>query len=123
MPVRPGGAGGGAQRVTRQAAWIGPSPAFRQGISNGSLLCMPGDEEDETADGEDIWYVNALGPQEKNTEMFQCGPCKLIKNQYSVQVQWLNLVELTDEYAIFKVWPFWMDCSASALRLSNAHLR
>ena len=33
-----------------------------------------------------------------------CGPCKLIKNHYSVPVQWLSLVELMDEYAIFKVW-------------------
>ena len=112
MPVRPGGAGGSAQRVTRQAARSGPSAAFRQGIGDGSLLCMPGDEEDEAADGEDIWYVNALGPQEKNVETFQCGPCKLIKNQYSVPVQWLNLVELTDEYAIFKVWLASIDCSA-----------
>ena len=34
-----------------------------------------------------------------------CGPIKLIKNHYSVPVQWLKLVELTDDYAIFKVWP------------------
>ena len=26
-------------------------------------------------------------------------------NHYSVPVQWLNLVELTDEHAIFEVWP------------------
>ena len=26
-------------------------------------------------------------------------------NHYSVPVEWLKLVELTDEYAIFKVWP------------------
>jgi hypothetical protein len=62
---------------------------------------MPGDEEDETAHGEDIWFVNALGPKEKNTDTFQC---KLIKNHYSVPVEWLILDELTDEYAIFKVW-------------------
>lgn len=43
--------------------------------------------------------------QEKNTKTFQCGPCKLIMNHYSVPVQWLNLVELTDEHAIFEVWP------------------
>ena len=66
---------------------------------------MPGDEDDETADGEDIWFVNALGPQEKNIDTFQCGPCKLIKHHYSVPVEWLILDELTDEYAIFKVWP------------------
>ena len=28
-----------------------------------------------------------------------CGPCKLIKNHFSVPVQWLNLVELNDDYA------------------------
>tara|TARA_B110000046_G_scaffold158417_1_gene170377 strand:+ start:199 stop:405 length:207 start_codon:yes stop_codon:yes gene_type:complete len=26
-------------------------------------------------------------------------------NHYSVPVEWLNLVNLTDEYAIFKAWP------------------
>jgi hypothetical protein len=83
----------------------GPSTEFRQGIEKGSLLCMPGDEDDETADGESIWFVNALGPQEKNDETLQCGPCKLVKNHYSVPVQWLNLQELTDEHAAFKVWP------------------
>ena len=41
---------------------------------------MPGDEDDETADGESIWYVNALGPQEKNKDTVQCGPCTLTKN-------------------------------------------
>ena len=35
----------------------------------------------------------------------QCGPCTLTKNHFSVPVQWLDFVELTDEYAIFKVWP------------------
>jgi len=33
-----------------------------------------------------------------------CGPCTLTKNHYSVPVQWLTLHELTDEYAVFKVW-------------------
>ena len=95
-----------AQQATRQAARpSGPSTAFRQGIKGGSLLCMPGDEDDETADGEDIWYVNARGPQEKNMSTFQCGPCTLVKNHYSVPVEWLVLDELTDDYAIFKVWP------------------
>jgi hypothetical protein len=96
---------GAAPRVTPQARRAGPSAAFREGIEKGSLLCMPGDEEDETADGEDIWFVNALGPQEKNVETVQCGPCKLIKNRFSVPVEWLNLEELTDDHAIFKVWP------------------
>ena len=104
MPVKPS-RGGAVPRVTQAARRSGPSPAFRQSIDKDALLCMPGDEDDETADDEDIWYVNALGPQEKNLDTIQCGPCMLVKNHYSVPVQWLNLVELTDEYAIFKVWP------------------
>ena len=60
-PVKPagggGGGGGGAQRATRQAKKpSGPSAAFRQGIDASSLLCMPGDSDDETADGESIWW-------------------------------------------------------------------
>ena len=43
-----------------------------------------------------MWYLNALGPAEKNETTFMCGPVKLIKNQYSVPVQWVKLVELTD---------------------------
>jgi len=66
---------------------------------------VPGDSDDETADGEDIWYANALGPQEKNTQTYMCGPVKLINGHYSVPIEWLNLEELTDEYAIFTVWP------------------
>ena len=63
MPVK-AGRGGAAPRVTSQAARpSGPSASFRQGIDAGHLLCMLGDEEDETADGEEIWFVNALGPQ------------------------------------------------------------
>ena len=63
VPVKPSGSGA-APRVTTQAArQSGPSAAFRESIKKGSLLCMPGDEDDETADGEDIWYANALGPQ------------------------------------------------------------
>lgn len=54
---------GTAPRVAPAAKRSGPSQEFRQGIEQGSLLCMPGDEEDETADGESIWFVNALGPQ------------------------------------------------------------
>ena len=50
-------------------------------------------------------FVNALGPQEKNETTFACGPCTLKKGTYSIPVQWLNLVELTDEHAIFEVWP------------------
>ena len=61
--VKPAG-GGAAARVAPQAPRrSGPSPAFRQGIKHSSLLCLPGDEDDETADGESIWFVNALGPQ------------------------------------------------------------
>jgi hypothetical protein len=59
----------------------------------------------EMADGESIWFVNALGPQEKNTSTYDCGPCRLINRQFSVPVQWVKLVELTDEYAVFKVEP------------------
>ena len=42
--------------------------------------------------------------QEKNKKTVHCGPCKLIKNHFSVPVEWLVLVELTDDHAIFKVW-------------------
>ena len=70
----------------------------------------------ETADGEDIWFVNTLGPQEKNTLTYDCGPCKLINGHYSVPIEWLNLVEITDEYAIFKVWPTEQD------RIAATHL-
>ena len=63
VPVNPTRSGA-APRVTQPTARpSGPSTAFRQGIGASSLLCMPGDEEDETADGESIWYANALGPQ------------------------------------------------------------
>ena len=65
---------------------------------------MPGAEDDETADGETVWYANALGPQEKNTVTRQCGPARLINGHYSVPLQWLNFKELTDEHAIFEVW-------------------
>ena len=77
---------------------------------------MPGDEDDETADGEDIWFANALGPQEKNTETKMCGPIKLVNGHYSVPIQWLKLVELTDEYAIFEIWPTEQD------RIAATHL-
>ena len=56
------------------------------------------------------------GPAKKNEDTFDCGPTKLIKHHYSVPVQWLNLVELSDEYAIFKVWPTEQD------RLAVTHL-
>lgn len=78
---------------------------YRNSIKEGSLLCALGDSDDETADGESIWYANALGPQEKNETTFPCGPCTLKKGHYSVPIQWLNLVELTDEHAIFEDWP------------------
>jgi hypothetical protein len=45
------------------------------------------------------------GPLEKNTLTYDCGPCRLINGHYSVPVQWLKLVELTDDYATFEVWP------------------
>ena len=117
IPATPARGNTTQQRAAPQAARSsGPSLAFRQGIDKGSLLCMPGDEDDETADGESIWYVNALGPQEKNLDTVQCGPCKLIKGHFSVPVQWLNLEELTEEHAIFKVWPTEQD------RLAATHL-
>ena len=56
------------------------------------------------------------GPAKQNTTTFDCGPCKLVKNHYSVPVQWLILDELTDEYAIFKVWPTEQD------RIAVTHL-
>ena len=34
-----------------------------------------------------------------------CGPCKLVKGHYSVPIEWLNLVELNDDHAMFEVWP------------------
>ena len=115
LPVTPARAGGAAaQRVTRQAPRrSGPSAAFREGIDDGSLLCMPGDSDDEAADGEAIWYVNALGPQENNKDTYQCGPCTLVKNHFSVPIEWLALDELTDEHAIFKVWPTDQDSIAA----------
>ena len=39
-----------------------------------------------------------------------------VKNHFSVPVQWLNLVELTEDYAIFKVWPTEQD------RIAATHL-
>ena len=59
------------------------------------------------------WRARA---QEKNAETVVCGPCTLVRNHYSVPVQWLNLVELTDDYAIFKVWPTEQD------RIAATHL-
>ena len=118
-PAKPAAAGGGgAPRVTRQAPKRSgaPSKEYRESIDEGSLCCLLGDSDDETADGESIWYVNALGKAEQNTETRQCGPVKLVKNHYSLPVQWLNLHELTDEHAIFKVWPTEQD------RLAVAHL-
>ena len=83
--VEPAG-GGAAARVAPQAPRrSGPSQSFREGIAKDALLCMPGDEDDEAADGESIWYVNALGPQEKNNDTVQCGPCKLAKRPCCTQ--------------------------------------
>ena len=92
---------------------------FASCVAQSSLLCLPGvsdDSDDETADGESIWYVNALGPPTRNTVTKQCGPSKLINGHYSVPIEWLNLVELTDEHAIFEVWPSEQD------RLAVTHL-
>ena len=75
--VRPAGGGATARAAPQAARRSGPSPAFRAGIDKGSLLCMYGDEDDETADGESVWFVNALGRQEKNIETKPCGPCTL----------------------------------------------
>ena len=108
---------GGATRVTRQAARRGgPSATYRDSIDENSLLTMPGDEDDETADGETIWFARATGPAEQNEHTFDCGPSRLIKNHYSVPVEWLNLDELTDEHAIFSVWPTEQD------RIATSHL-
>ena len=58
---------GGDTRVTRQAPRRGgPSAAYRDSIDENSLLTMPGDEDDETADGETIWFARATGPAEQN---------------------------------------------------------
>ena len=49
--VKPAGAAAAAapRVTTRQAARSGPSPAYRKTIGKRSLLCMLGDEDDETA--------------------------------------------------------------------------
>ena len=61
MPTKPARGGAVAPQARTATRRTGPSPAFRQSIKYSSLLCMPGDEDDETADGECIWYANALG--------------------------------------------------------------
>ena len=69
------------RRVTRQAAArrSGPSTSYRNSIDEDTLLSMPGDEDDETADGEDIWFANALGLAEQNERTFDCGPTRLVQ--------------------------------------------
>ena len=62
-------------------------------------------QDDETADGETTWFATARGPEEKNESTITCGPTTLVKNHYSVPVEWVNLHELNDEFAIFKAWP------------------
>ena len=57
-----------------------------------------------------------IAHQEKNNETVMCGPCKLIKNHFSVPVQWLNLVELNDDHAVFQVWETEQD------RIAATHL-
>lgn len=49
--------------------------------------------------------VPPLQPQEQNLITEDDGPCRLIKNHYSVRMEWVKLVELTDDYAIFESWP------------------
>ena len=48
----------------------------------------------------------------------RCRPVSFlqVKGHFSVPVQWLNLDELTDEYAIFSVWPTEQD------RIAATHL-
>ena len=62
-------------------------------------------QDDETADGETTWFATARGPEEKNESTITCGPTTLVRNHYSVPVEWVNLHELNDEFAIFKAWP------------------
>ena len=45
------------------------------------------------------------GPEEKIESTIACGPTTLVKNHYSVPVEWVNLHELNDDFAIFKAWP------------------
>jgi len=42
---------------------------------------------------------------EKYEERAARWPLTLVKNHYSVPVEWVNLHELNDEFAIFKAWP------------------
>ena len=60
--------------------------------------------------------IPIIAHQEKNKKTVTCGPCKLIMNHFSVPVQWLTLVELADDCAIFKVWPTDQD------RIAATHL-
>ena len=39
----------------------------------------------------------ARGPEEKNNSTITCGPTTLVKNHYSVPVDWVNLHELIDD--------------------------
>jgi hypothetical protein len=55
-------------------------------------------------------------PEGRPRPTLRCGPCKLIANHFSVPIEWLILDELTDEYAIFKVWPTEQD------RIAATHL-
>ena len=103
-------------RVVRTTRIALTDPCWRPACAQSSLLCMLGDSDDETADGESIWYANALGPQEKNPDTVVCGPVTLVKKHYSVPIEWLNLVEVTDEHAIFEVWPTEQD------RIAATHL-
>ena len=89
-------------RSTAHAAWKACRERARHAAA---ALVAPHPARVSAADGEDIWFVNALGPAEKNTMTFDCGPSRLINGHYSVPVEWLNLDELTDEYAIFSLWP------------------
>ena len=39
----------------------------------------------------------ARGPEEMNKSTIACGPTTLVKNHYSVPVDWVNLHELNDD--------------------------
>ena len=53
----------------------------------------------------------------------RCGPCTLVKHHFSVPIEWLKLHELTDEYAIFKVWPTEQDRIAATHLIADGDAR
>ena len=68
-------------------------------------------QDDKTADGEIRGSPHGARPGgeeptlEKYEERAARWPLTLVKNHYSVPVEWVNLHELNDEFAIFKAWP------------------